>query len=93
MHQLGDSGLRPHDARPALVSFPTTDSLRRDADPLKHVDLAAFDDDGNPLEVWPCRFCDLWHIEVIHGTDTLIREWHAATCEHYLAIAAETDLG
>ena len=54
-----------------------------------YVDLAAFDDEGQPLNVWPCRFCDTWHVQVVDEGSVSLREWHADTCAHYLAIATE----
>jgi hypothetical protein len=67
------------------------DARRGYPERLGHVDLAAFDDDGNALEIWPCGSCDLWHVEVVSNDDGIVvREWHAGTCEHYLAIVEET---
>src|SRR4051794_4022087 len=52
--------------------------------------LAAFDDFGQPLEIWPCRSCSTWHLEVIRdGPDIAVREWHAPDCPHYLVIICE----
>jgi hypothetical protein len=84
--------------RSRLTGLPSVSGLARPLrlDParngealLRHVDLAAFDDDGQPLNVWPCRFCDVWHVQVVDEGAVVVREWHAATCEHYQAIAAE----
>ncbi|MCX4776798.1 hypothetical protein [Streptomyces sp. NBC_01264] len=33
--------------------------------PVGSVDLRAFDDDGNPYEIWTCHDCLPWHAEVV----------------------------
>ncbi len=50
--------------------------------PIGSVDLAAFDDDGNPYEIWSCAHCLPWHAEVIIDDcgDVGVREWHAVEC-------------
>lgn len=52
--------------------------------PVGSVDLRAFDDDGNPYEIWPCHDCLPWHAEVVlvEG-EALVREWHAADCAQF----------
>jgi len=57
---------------------------------LAWLDLAAFDEDGESLPIWPCRHCSRWHAEVVKTDDGLIvREWHAAECPHLRALVNE----
>ncbi|WP_019885881.1 hypothetical protein [Streptomyces purpureus] len=52
--------------------------------PVGSVDLGAFDDDGNPYEIWACHDCLPWHAEVVlvEG-EVLVREWHAVDCPQF----------
>ncbi|GAA2530903.1 MULTISPECIES: hypothetical protein [Streptomyces] len=52
--------------------------------PVGSVDLMAFDDDGNPYEIWACEDCLPWHAEVVlvEG-EVLVREWHAVDCPQF----------
>lgn len=61
---------------------------RRDttyAAPIGCVDLAAFDEDGEPYEIHGCDYCLPWHAEVHidDDGDVFIREWHAVECEAF----------
>lgn len=49
------------------------------------VDLAVFDENGEPYEIHGCNFCLPWHAEVHIGDDgqVFIREWHAVECEAF----------
>lgn len=51
--------------------------------PVGCVDLAAFDDQGEPYQIYACDYCLPWHAEVIIDDDgtPLVREWHAIECE------------
>ncbi|RVX41128.1 hypothetical protein EDD27_3597 [Nonomuraea polychroma] len=52
--------------------------------PVGSIDLAAFQDDGTPYEIWPCHDCLAWHAEVVTvDGQVLVREWHAIDCEHF----------
>jgi hypothetical protein len=53
--------------------------------PVGCVDLAAFDDDGEPYQIHPCNSCLPWHAEVIRGDDgeIFVREWHAVECPEF----------
>ena len=53
--------------------------------PVGTVDLAAFDDDGEPYEIHACSHCLPWHAEVhIDGDGSVfVREWHAVECEEF----------
>ena len=67
---------------------------RTGADPrsngLASLDLAAFDEDRQSLPIWPCRHCRRWHAEAVETVDGLvIREWHAADCQHFIALMTE----
>jgi hypothetical protein len=50
--------------------------------PIGCVDLAAFDDQGEPYQIHACEGCLPWHAEVIIDDDgeVFIREWHAVEC-------------
>jgi hypothetical protein len=56
--------------------------------PVGSVDLAAFDDDGDPYPIWPCSECLPWHAEVIRDDEgcVFVREWHAIGCEAFKAL-------
>ena len=53
--------------------------------PIGSVDLAAFDDDGQPYEIHSCDYCLPWHAEVHIDDDghVFVREWHAVECEAF----------
>jgi hypothetical protein len=53
--------------------------------PIGSVDLAAFDDDGEPYEIHECGHCLPWHAEVHLDDDgrPFVREWHAIECEQF----------
>ncbi|MER7539383.1 hypothetical protein ABTX77_32055 [Streptomyces sp. NPDC097704] len=52
--------------------------------PVGSVDLPAFDDDGNPHEIWACHDCLPWHAEVVLSEgEVLVREWHAVDCPQF----------
>jgi hypothetical protein len=53
--------------------------------PVGCVDLAAFDDDGEPYEIRPCYSCLPWHAEVHVDEDgaIFVREWHAMECPQF----------
>jgi hypothetical protein len=60
--------------------------------PVGSVDLAAFDDDGEPYAIWPCHECLPWHVEVIwqeHKDRVVIREWHAVDCPHFQSLISD----
>jgi hypothetical protein len=53
--------------------------------PIGSVDLAAFDENGEPYEITACSSCLPWHAEV-HIDDNgsiYVREWHAVECEEF----------
>ncbi len=56
--------------------------------PVMSVDLAA---DG--YEIWPCRDCLPWHLEVLRDDsgDVFVREWHAAECPTLVELLADVD--
>ena len=70
---------------------PRDDRARSDDAELAPYELAVFDDDGDPLPIWPCRSCEPWHIEVVlrGDGDVIAREWHAVDCPHLFAISTE----
>jgi hypothetical protein len=47
--------------------------------PIGCVDLAAFDEDGEPYEIHGCHYCLPWHAEVHVDDDgnIFVREWPA----------------
>jgi len=53
--------------------------------PIGCVDLAAFDENGEPYEIHGCDYCLPWHAEVHidDDGDVFIREWHAVECEAF----------
>ena len=55
------------------------------AAPIGCVDLAAFDEDGEPYEIHGCDYCLPWHAEVRidDGGHVFVREWHAVECEAF----------
>lgn len=57
--------------------------------PIGSVDLAAFDDAGEPYEIRACNSCLPWHAEVIRDDDGNIgvREWHAIECPEFETLA------
>jgi hypothetical protein len=56
--------------------------------PIGCVDLAAFDEDGEPYEIRACNSCLPWHAEVVRDDDgdILVREWHAVECPEFEAL-------
>jgi hypothetical protein len=53
--------------------------------PVAWIDLAAFDEAGEPCEIRPCNYCLPWHAEVHIDEDSrmFVREWHAVDCEEF----------
>ena len=52
--------------------------------PVGCVDLAAFDDKGDPYEIHACHYCLPWHAEVlVEDGNIFVREWHAVECESF----------
>lgn len=52
--------------------------------PVGCVDLAAFDDDGEPYEIHGCDNCLPWHAEVlVEDGHVFVREWHAVDCQAF----------
>jgi hypothetical protein len=53
--------------------------------PIGSVDLAAFDENGDPYEIRGCDYCLPWHAEVHIDDDghVFVREWHAVECEAF----------
>lgn len=47
--------------------------------PVGCVDLIAFDQNGDAMEIHPCHVCSPWHAEVVVTElgEVLVREWHA----------------
>ncbi len=59
--------------------------------PVGSVDLAAFQDDGTPYEIWPCHDCLPWHAEVVAVEgEVLVREWHAVDCPQFQELVADS---
>lgn len=57
--------------------------------PVGCVELAAFDDEGEPYEIHACNSCLPWHAEVGVDADNgmiFIREWHAVECPEFEAL-------
>lgn len=61
--------------------------------PILSVDLTPWEQDGTPIEVWPCNDCLPWHIEVVTDEDdeVWVREWHAAECPTFKELLGEGD--
>jgi hypothetical protein len=60
--------------------------------PIGSIDLAAFDEAGEPYEIHACNYCLPWHAEV-HIDDqghVFVREWHAVDCEHFQELLKES---
>lgn len=58
--------------------------------PVGSVDLAAFQDDGTPYDIWPCSDCLPWHAEVVReGSEILVREWHAIDCPQFVDLVGK----
>lgn len=53
--------------------------------PIGCIDLAAFDENGEPYEITGCHYCAPWHAEVHidEDGDVFVREWHAVECEAF----------
>jgi len=53
--------------------------------PVAWIDLAAFDEAGEPYEIRACHYCLPWHAEVHIDEDgrVFVREWHAVDCEEF----------
>jgi hypothetical protein len=53
--------------------------------PIGCVDLAAFDEDGEPYDIRACNSCLPWHAEVVRDDDgeIFVREWHAVECPDF----------
>ena len=53
--------------------------------PVGSIDLAAFDENGEPYEIHGCHYCLPWHAEVHldDGGQIFVREWHAVECEAF----------
>ena len=54
--------------------------------PVGSVDLAAFNEAGEPYEIFACSDCLPWYAEVINDPETnavFVREWHAIGCRHF----------
>ena len=70
---------------------PQHDSYCNHRDPLVPLDLAVFDNAGDPLPVWPCGHCDPWHLEVVRDGqgEVWAREWHAPDCPHLADLLKE----
>ena len=53
--------------------------------PIGSVDMAAFDENGEPYEITGCHYCAPWHAEVHIDDDgeVFVREWHAVECEEF----------
>ncbi|MGN6793961.1 MAG: hypothetical protein ACTHJW_16360 [Streptosporangiaceae bacterium] len=49
------------------------------------MDLAAFDEKGEPYEIDGCLYCLPWHAEVHvnDNGDIFVRLWHAVECEAF----------
>ncbi|WP_405683062.1 hypothetical protein [Streptomyces sp. NBC_00057] len=59
--------------------------------PVGSVDLAAFQDDGTPYEIWACDDCLPWHAEVVRvEREILVREWHAVDCPQFQDLVADS---
>lgn len=65
--------------------------------PILCVDLLAFNEDGEPFEIWPCDHCLPWRVEIVHADDwpggVAAREWHAAECPRLLHWLNDGDEG
>jgi hypothetical protein len=59
--------------------------------PVGSIDLAAFNSEGEPYQIWGCNDCLPWHAEVIREDDgvIIVREWHAVGCETFRSLLAE----
>ena len=79
----------PSDTSPEWVHAASSNGQVRSTWGLVFVDLTPFDDDGSPLAVWPCRFCDVWHVELVQQDGLCLREWHDPDCLHFAALVAE----
>jgi hypothetical protein len=55
------------------------------ASPVGSSDLAAFNRDREPYEIWPCPECAPWQAEVIAEDDgyIAIRVWHSIDCPNF----------
>jgi len=53
--------------------------------PVGSIDLAPFDEAGEPYEINACHYCLPWHAEVHIDDDgrVFVREWHAVDCEEF----------
>jgi hypothetical protein len=59
--------------------------------PIGCVDLAAFDESGEPYEIHGCASCLPWNAEVHVDDDgeIFIREWHAVDCEAFKELISD----
>ncbi|MFE7780286.1 hypothetical protein [Streptomyces nigrescens] len=58
--------------------------------PVGSIDLRAFNDDGDPYEIYACHDCLPWYAEVvIVEGEVLVREWHAVDCPQFQALLTD----
>ena len=59
--------------------------------PIGSVDLAAFNEDGEAYEIWPCQNCLPFHAEVVldDDGDVFVREWHAVECPQFIDLTSD----
>jgi hypothetical protein len=79
--------------RPACSLQTVADERTNLHAPVGSIDLAAFDDAGEPYTITACHDCLPWHAEVIRGEDEdiLVREWHAIGCPLFQELIARPD--
>ncbi|MET7774105.1 hypothetical protein [Nocardia sp. NPDC005366] len=62
--------------------------------PIGSVDLEAFDEEGNAIEITGCDYCLPWRAEVVFAVEDnrpMVREWHAAECSHLVWLLKDED--
>jgi hypothetical protein len=58
---------------------------------LRSFEIIGGDDLTEPVEIWPCKSCSSWHVEVYRREDGRggVREWHDENCRHLLSVLQE----
>ena len=61
---------------------------------LKSYELGGMKDLAAPVQVWPCRHCASWHVEVYRRDDgeLALRDWHDDACQHLRALQSDDEV-
>jgi hypothetical protein len=58
---------------------------------LRAYELGAIAELAAPVQVWPCRQCATWYLELYERDDgqLAMRDWHDETCTHLRALECD----